>query len=55
LKNIRKLVKEFEKEIKQVERRKAKEKRKEIKLNLEVKKFKRSELPGKYTTKILFE
>ena len=59
---MRELVKKFEKEISkkeiwEVERRKAKEKKREIelKLNPEVEGFKRSELLEKYTVRILFE
>jgi len=53
------LVKEFEKEIReeevrQVEKRKGKQKVIEVELNPEVEEFKRSELPGKYIVKILF-
>ena len=55
--NIIDLVEEFEKEIREEKIKKVqmrKEKRKEKALNPEAKIFKRSELPGKYTTKILF-
>ena len=53
------LVKEFEKEIReeevrQVEKRKGKQKVIEVELNPEVEEFKRSELPGKYIVRILF-
>ena len=51
------LVEEFEKEIREEEIKRVqvrKEKKKKMTLNLEVEMFKRSELPGKYTTKILF-
>jgi len=57
LENAMNLVEEFEKKIREevirrVEMRK--EKRKERMLNPETEMFKRSELPEKYTTKILF-
>jgi len=51
------LVEEFEKKIREEKIKKVqmrKEKRKEKALNPEEKVFKRSELPRKYTTKILF-
>ena len=59
LKNIRDLVEEFEKkirkdEVKQVEKRKEKQKAVEIELNPEAEEFKKSELPEKYTARILF-
>jgi len=59
LKNVRDLVEEFEKEIRekevrQVEKRKEKQKAIEVELNSEAEEFKRSELPGKYTARILF-
>jgi len=37
-----------------MEKRKEKQKAIEVKLNQEAEEFKRSELPGKYTAKILF-
>ena len=59
---MRELVKKFEKEMSEkevweVERRKAKEKKRELELELnpEVESFKRSELLEKYTVRILFE
>jgi len=55
--NIIDLVEKFEKEIRKEKIKKVqmrKEKRKEKALNPEAKIFKKSELPGKYTTKILF-
>ena len=55
--NTMDLAEEFEKEIREEEIKRVqirKEKEKEITLNLEVEMFKRSELPEKYTTKILF-
>jgi len=57
LKNARELVEEFEKEIreeevKQVEKRKRKQKA--VELNLEAEEFKRSKLLGKYIARILF-
>jgi len=57
LKNARELVEEFEKEIreeevKQVEKRKRKQKT--VELNLEAEEFKRSKLLGKYIARILF-
>ena len=60
MKNMRDLVEEFEKEIReeevrQVEKRRGKQKAIEVELNLGVEKFKRSELLGKYTARILFE
>ena len=60
LKNMIDLVEEFEKkireeEIQQVEKRKGKQKAIERELNPEAEEFKRSELPGKYTARILFE
>ena len=60
MKNIRDLVEEFEKEIReeevrQVEKRRGKQKAIEVELNLGVEEFKRSELLGKYTARILFE
>ena len=57
LENAMELVKEFEKKIKKEEIRKVqirKEKGKKKTLGLEVEVFKRSELLGKYTAKILF-
>jgi len=59
LKNARNLVEEFKKEIreeevKQVEKRKGKQKVIKVKLNPEAEEFKRSELSGKYTMRILF-
>jgi len=59
LRNARDLIKEFEKEIRkeeiqQVEKKKEKQKAGEVKLNPEAEEFKRSELPGKYTARILF-
>ena len=59
LKNAMDLVEEFEKgireeEIQQIEKRKGKQKAIEVELNLEAEKFKRSELLGKYTVRILF-
>jgi len=47
------LVKEFEKKIKEKEIRRV-QMRKQKSLNLETEVFKRSELPRKYTAKILF-
>ena len=60
LKNVRDLVKEFKKEIReekvrQVEKRKGKQKVIEVELNSEAEEFKKSELLGKYTARILFE
>ena len=57
LENAMELVKEFEKKIKKEEIRKVqirKEKGKKKTLGLEVEVFKRSELLGKYIAKILF-
>ena len=59
LKNIIDLVKEFEKGIREeevwwVKKRKGKQEAIEVGLNPEAEEFKRSELPGKYITKILF-
>jgi len=55
LKNAMKKVEEFEKgkfdeEIQRIQVKKGKE----MKLNLEVEEFKRGELPGRYTTKLLY-
>jgi len=60
LKNVRDLVEEFKKEIReeevrQVEKRKGKQKVIEVELNSEAEEFKKSELLGKYTARILFE
>ena len=59
MKNTRDLVEEFKKEIReeevrQVEKRKGKQKTIEVELNPEVEEFKRSELLGKYIARILF-
>jgi len=56
---VRDLIEEFEKEIReeeirQVEKRKGKQKVIEVKLNPEAEEFKRSELLEKYTVRILF-
>ena len=59
LKNVKNLVEEFEKEIReeeirQVEKKKGKKKAIEMELNPETEEFKRSELLGKYMARILF-
>jgi len=55
---VRDLVEEFKKEIReevrQVEKRKGKQKMIEVELNPEAEEFKRSELSGKYIVRILF-
>ena len=56
--NMINLVEEFERKFRKKEIRRVyirKKKIKEYVLNLEAKMFKKSKLPGKYTTKILFE
>ena len=50
--NVMKLVKKFEKKIIEEEIRRVQMKKQKL-LNLEAEMFKRSELPGKYTIKIL--
>ena len=57
MENVINLVEDFEKKIREKEIRRVqirKKKGKEKALNLEVEVFKRSELPVKYTAKILF-
>ena len=59
LKNVMDLVEEFKKEIReegvqQVEKKKRKQKAVEVNLSLEAEEFKKSELLGKYTARILF-
>ena len=59
LKNVIDLVEEFEKKIKkeeiqQVEKKKKKQKVVKVELNPEAEEFKKSELPEKYTARILF-
>jgi len=55
LKNAREKIEEFEKERFEEEIQRIRLKKgKEIELNLEVEEFKRGELPGKYTAKILY-
>ena len=59
LRNARNLIEEFEKEIReeeirQVKKKRGKQKVMEVELNSEVEEFKRSELLGKYTARILF-
>ena len=55
LKNARGKIEEFEKErFKEEIRRIRLKKRKEIKLNPEAEEFKREELPGRYTAKLLY-
>ena len=55
MKNVMKMIEEFEKgkfdeEIQRIQIRK----RKEVKLNLEAEEFRRGELPGQYTAKLLY-
>ena len=59
LRNTRNLIEEFKKEIREEEIWRVKKKRKkqkvvEVELNTEAEEFKRSELLGKYTVRILF-
>ena len=55
LKNVMKKVEEFEKERFEEEIQKIRmKKEKEMKLNLEAEEFKRGELPGRYTAKLLY-
>jgi len=55
LENARKLVKEFKERLStEVRKQEGIEKRWKVKINPEAEKFRRSELPEKYITKILF-
>ena len=59
LRNTRNLIEEFKKEIReeeiwQVKKKREKQKVVEVELNTEAEEFKRSELLGKYTVRILF-
>ena len=56
MKNVMKLVKEFEREIKEEEIEKKKEKQRVVKieLNPEAEEFKRGELLGRYMAKLLY-
>ena len=59
LRNTRNLIEEFKKEIREeeiwrVKKKREKQKVVEVELNTEAEEFKRSELLGKYTVRILF-
>ena len=56
MENARELVNKFEEKIgAEIRKQKKIEERWKVKLNLRADKFKRSELPRKYTAKLLFE
>ena len=54
MKNVGEKIKEFEKGRFEEEIRRIRMKGKEMKLNLEAKEFRRGELPGRYTAKLLY-